>query len=173
MRPYEHFFWSYTLFYRKPWAWKVGVGALLPDLIYIVVFFPKIFSYGSYMEWMHDPLWETVWDSFLARSVHSFLVWGLLFMPLLIIRKREIFSRIYPFSIGWGLHIAFDALTHVNDGYALFYPLSDLRFPTPVSYWEREFYATEYFWIGHSLMIGLFLIWIGWRLKRLIQKKIE
>ncbi len=171
MSPYEHFFWNYALFYRKPWAWKVGVGGLFSDLIYVVVFIPRMFSYRSFLEWMHDPLWDVIWNSIIARSVHSLIVWSAFLILFRIIFNREIFRQVSPFILGWGLHIAFDAFTHVSDGYALFFPLSGYRFPTPVSYWEKQFHAREYFWISHSLMTGVFLLWIGSRLKWFFQRR--
>jgi hypothetical protein len=36
VNPYEHFFWNFTFFYRKPWAWKVGVGE--PEWVTIRVY---------------------------------------------------------------------------------------------------------------------------------------
>lgn len=171
MNPYEHFFWNFALFHRKLRAWKVGVGGIFPDLIYMIPFLPRILSYRSYLEWMHDPLWDTIWDSLIARSVHSLCVWSTLFILLSIIPKREPFKYISPFLLGWGLHIAFDTLTHVSDGYALFFPLFDYRFPAPVSYWERAFHAGEYFWISHALMAVLLLLWIGCKLKRFLRRR--
>jgi hypothetical protein len=137
----------------------------------MIPFLPRILSYRSYLEWMHDPLWDTIWDSLIARSVHSLFVWGVIVILLLIIPKREPFGHISPFLWGWGLHIAFDALTHVSDGYALFFPLFDYRFPAFISYWERRFHAREYFWVSHSLMAGVILLWIGWKLKRFFHKR--
>lgn len=166
MYPYEHFVWNFAFFYRKSWAWKVGVGGLFPDLIYMVGFIPRMFSYGSFLEWMHDPLWDTLWNSFIAKSAHSLAAWGVFLVLVLIILKRETFRQISPFLLGWGLHIVLDAFTHVSDGYALFFPLSNYRFPAPFSYWERGFYAREFFWISHSLMAGLLLLWIGLELKK-------
>lgn len=153
------------------------MGGLFPDLIYAVVFIPRIFSYQSFSDWMHDPLWDMVWDSLFVKSVHSLAVWGLFFFLCLIIFRKDIvlrkgiFRQVYPFLFGWGLHIAFDAFTHVSDGYALFFPLSGYRFPAPLSYWEKQFYAEEYFWVSHFLMTGLFLLWIGARLKRFFYKE--
>lgn len=161
---YEHFFWSYLPFYKKSWAWKVGLGGIAPDLVYMVGFLPKALSYGSFMEWMHDPLWDSLWNSPLAKSAHSFVVWGLVCLPFIILRKNNIIGRILPFILGWGLHVAADALTHVSDGYPIFFPLSDYRFPTPVSYWESEFHAREFFVIGHSLMALLLVLWLGKKL---------
>jgi len=80
-------------------------------------------------------------------------------------------GHISPFLLGWAPHIGFDAFTHVSDGYALFFPLFSYQFPALVSYWEKEFYAREYFWISHFLMGGLFLLWIGSKLKRLFQRR--
>ena len=171
MSPYEHFFWNYAIFFRKPWAWKVGIGGVLPDLVYMVAFFPRVFFYHSFMDWMRDPLWDTLWSSSIARSFHSLVIWGGCLLLMLMILKREPFRNIFPFFIGWGLHILFDAFTHVSDGYALFYPLTDYRFPAPISYWEKAHHAGAYFWISHSLMAGLILLWIGWKLRQHVIRK--
>ena len=173
MSPYEHFFWNYAFFFRKPWAWKVGIGGLFPDLVYGIAFLPKLFFYRSFMEWMHDPLWDTLWNSFMARSVHSVVVWGACLALMWLILNKATFNYIYPFIIGWGLHILFDAFTHVSDGYAIFYPLSGFQFKAPISYWERAFHAREYFLISHTLMAVLILLWIGWKLKRFLKKRPE
>jgi hypothetical protein len=34
-----------------------------------------------------------------------------------------------------------------------------------------KFHAREYFWISHSLMAGLFLLWIGWKLKGFLERR--
>ena len=153
----------------------MGLGGIFPDLIYMVVFVPKLFSYKSFQEWMIDPLWEKVWDSLIAKSVHSFTIWGavvlLLLATFLVSGKKSIAKPIYPFLTGWGLHIVVDALTHVSDGYALFFPLSSYRFSAPVSYWETEFHGREFFWITHSLMVVLLLFWAGSKLKRFFKRQ--
>ncbi len=168
---YEHFFWNFAVFHRKPWAWKAGVGGIFPDLLYLFAFVPRMFSYPSFREWMLDPLWDTIWNSPIARSAHSCAIWGVISLLLLMVLERESFERCLPFLLGWGLHIVFDALTHVSDGYALFYPLSDYRFPAPVSYWEKEFHAREFFWISHALMVALSLFWVVSRLRRSLRKR--
>jgi len=168
---YEHFFWNSAIFYRRPWAWKVGVGGILPDIIYMVPFLPRMLFYESFMEWMVDPLWDTIWNSPIAKSAHSFVIWGGTSLLILAILKNETSRRVFPFLLGWALHILFDALTHVSDGYALFFPLSDLKFPAPVSYWERAFHGREVFWVSHSLMAALLLLWGGSKLTRLWSQK--
>ncbi|MBW2064389.1 MAG: metal-dependent hydrolase [Deltaproteobacteria bacterium] len=171
MSPYEHFFWNYALFYHRSWAWKVGLGGLFPDLVYLFGFIPRIFQYGSFIEWMQDPFWDVLWNSPTAKSVHSFLVWGLVSIVTFSVFRKNSFRIIYPFFLGWGLHIASDALTHVSDGYALFYPLSDFRFPAPVSYWQKEFHAKEYFWISHTLMACMLLIWSIGKLRHFLKRR--
>jgi hypothetical protein len=170
LSPYEHFFWNYAIFYRKPWAWKVGLGGVFPDLVYMVAFIPKLFAYHNFREWMMDPLWGRVWNSLIAKSLHSFVIWAAVVLFIFLIKaisgKKNIFMFIFPFLIGWGLHIAADALTHVSDSYAIFFPLSSYRFPAPVSYWEPAFHGREFFWISHCLMIGLLLLWIVPKLKK-------
>jgi hypothetical protein len=168
---YEHFFWNYAIFYRKSSAWKVSIGGISPDILYMVGFIPKILTYGSFTEWMRDPLWTTIWNSPVARSAHSFAVWGAISLILMVILERKTFNKFGPFLLGWGLHILFDMFTHVSDGYALFYPVWNIRFPTPLSYWEIEFHAKTYFWISHSLMALLLVLWASFKLKRLFHRK--
>lgn len=168
---YEHFFWNFAIFYRKPWAWKVGLGGILPDILYMVAFIPKIFSYQSFMEWMADPLWDTIWNSPIAKSAHSFVVWAAISLGLLVVLEKEAWRRFFPFLLGWGLHVLFDALTHVSDGYAIFFPLGEYRFPAPVSYWESGFHGRAYFLISHALMIALSVLWVGSKLRRYYRGK--
>lgn len=168
---YEHFFWNYTAFHRKSWAWKVGVGGVMPDLIYMAIFLPKLLTYESFGAWMRDPLWDVAWNSLAARAAHSFAIWGIVLSLLWVIsRKKPVWKVTFPFVIGWGLHVATDALTHVSDGYAIFYPFSAYRFPTPVSYWERAYHASEYFTISHSLMVGILLFWLSKKIVNTMQK---
>jgi hypothetical protein len=171
MNLYEHFFWNYAIFCRKPWAWKVAIGGISPDLLYMVGFIPKILSYGSFAEWMRDPLWTTIWNSPVAKSAHSFVVWGAISLIFFQILERNTFRWVGPFLLGWGLHILFDMFTHVSDGYPLFYPVWNIRFPAPVSYWEVQFHARTYFWISHLLMASLLLLWVLSKFKRLFYKR--
>jgi hypothetical protein len=99
LSPYQHFFWSYAIFYRKPWAWKVGLGAVFPDLIYMVAFFPKLFSYQSFHVWMMDPLWDKVWNSLAAKSVHSFTIWGMAWKRVLL--DHPFSNGSPPAYLGW------------------------------------------------------------------------
>ncbi|NIQ39286.1 MAG: hypothetical protein GTN81_11925 [Proteobacteria bacterium] len=122
---------------------------------------------------MDDPLWDTIWNSTIAKSVHSFVITGTLFLMSMIILKRKTSGRFFPFLLGWSLHVSFDALTHVSDGYALFFPLSGYRFPAPVSYWETTYYGREYFWISHFLMATLFLCWIGSKVSGFFRRRKE
>jgi hypothetical protein len=168
---YEHFFWNTAIFHRKPWAWKVGVGGIGPDLLYLVAFLPRLFSYRSFMEWMHDPLWDTVWSSPVAKGAHSFVIWGGVLLVLRVLFKRNVLGHAFPFVVGWGLHILFDTFTHVSDGYAIFFPLSDYRFPAPVSYWEEAYHGRTYFLVSHSLMAGVLLLWIILKLRRYVLRR--
>jgi hypothetical protein len=169
---YEHFFWNYVAFQRKPWAWKVGLGGVMPDVIYMAIFLPKLLTYESFGAWMRDPLWDVAWNSLAARSAHSFVVWGIVFFLIWLAgRQTPIWDQTFPFVIGWGLHVAADALTHVSDGYAIFYPLSNYRFPAPISYWERAYHAREYFIVSHSLMAGILLFWLSRWLIRVVKQR--
>src|SRR5439155_24072487 len=75
----------------------------------------------------------------LARLAHSLVVCAaaavlaIIFCPALL-----------PLVWGWIGHNVVDFFTHHAEAHAHFYPLSDWRFQSPVSYYERDHHARVY-----------------------------
>lgn len=65
------------------------------------------------------------------------------------------------FFLGCLTHIALDIPVHYDDGPLLLYPLNDeLRFQSPISYWDNNYYANVVSIVERVLMI-LFILYLS------------
>lgn len=100
--------------------------------------------------------------------------------PLLVIAYIGIGYWIWRRGRGWGsalfwlgcacaLHTAIDIPLHYDDGPLLLFPFNwDLRFYSPVSYWDPSRYGRPFAIFEHLLLLGM-LIYLGvvwWRKRR-------
>ncbi len=72
------------------------------------------------------------------------------------------------FVFGNMVHSVIDILTHFNDGPVLFFPFDwHTRFQSPISYWDRSHYASQFFWVE----LGINVVLLGYLfLPKLIQR---
>lgn len=117
---------------RRPHAREVAVGALLPDLPMFGFFLWERLVLGtpdrtiwavSYFE----PTWQACFDLFNSIPLAAV---GLLTALLL---KRPGPALLCASML---LHCLLDLPLHREDGHRHFFPLSDWRFMSPVSYWD-------------------------------------
>lgn len=106
-------------------------GALAPDLsIFALVGFAALSGVSGEAVW--DRLyWSEPWQTLSAIS-NSVPLWGAAFALSLSLRRRA------PalFCAAALLHLAFDLPLHAEDAHRHFWPFSDWRFHSPVSYWD-------------------------------------
>jgi hypothetical protein len=140
---YAHAFSAWYPFRRRPWVWPLVAGAILPDLPYCAFFTAAAVEHGP-RAFLDLALWRSVWGHPLVIALHSFVPWGVAMLLLLSTRGWRRSPGIFAFVAGWGSHIVIDMLTHRSDGYPVFWPLSDYRFPTPVSYWESAYHGRAF-----------------------------
>ena len=140
------------------------VGGFLPDLaLYIMV--PVELLLGTSMGeiWRHS-YYNPPWSQFDAacNSAPLFAVLALVAWPLR-------WTWLMALAVAALVHISMDFLVHSSDGHMHFWPFSDWRFVSPLSYWEPGKGA---FWITLvEAMLGLAAcVWmftqlkaIGWR----------
>lgn len=115
----------------------VLIGALLPDLSIFVLYFwgRAIAGYPARHVW-REVYWQEPWQTLGAIS-NSFP----LFLAILAIGwwlKRPV---ILAFAGAALLHLACDLPLHVLDAHRHFWPISDWRFQSPVSYWDGRFHG--------------------------------
>ncbi len=162
MNVYAHGLWMVYLTRGRTWRRWAVLWGVMPDLAYI----PLLFAYHVAHGWTrsaHMLAWDWAWQHPLTIVPHT--VTGCA-VGLAIVRWRrpEWFTAV---AVGWGSHVVIDALTHVSDAYPLFWPLSDRRFPSVVSYWEAEYYGRQFFLVNHVLMglIGALVV-ASWVVRR-------
>ncbi|WP_421857563.1 zinc dependent phospholipase C family protein [Oricola sp.] len=67
-------------------------------------------------------------------------------------------SAIAMFALGAIVHLAGDFPVHAADAHPHFWPLSDWRFQSPVSYWDRNYYGDTFAFFEMLLGVALAVI---------------
>ena len=141
--------------------WAVLGGALIPDASMFV-----FFAWSRLQGWSGDETWNVQywnepWQTLGAVS-NSIALFGLLLIVALW-RKWGVWSVLALAAL---FHIALDFPLHADDAHRHFWPVSDWRFFSPISYWD----PAKNGMIGGaietiSLLIASGILW--WRFTRL------
>jgi hypothetical protein len=135
---------------RPETAAPIVAGAVLPDV--------PIFLFYGYERWIEraperaiwsslyfDPGWQAVFD--LAHS-----------LPLMLagfaIAARLGARRWAALALSMALHAAVDFCVHAEDAHRHFFPFSDWRFHSPLSYWDPRHHGL----LGAGLEAGLVVV---------------
>ena len=113
------------------------IGALLPDLslyllVAICVFILDIPASVVFDELYFSDSWQLV---FMVDN--SFLLWGLLLFFGIGLKKTWLIALAGAAL----LHLVCDFPLHHDDARAHFWPLTDWRFISPLSYWDTDHFA--------------------------------
>jgi hypothetical protein len=108
------------------------LGALLPDtptyLFFIVC--GLILGYSGEAMW-NDMYFNSGW-SIPITLTHSFILWPILYSLAIYFRWKIL----QWFSISALLHAVVDFLVHTDDAYRHFWPFSNWKFHSPMSYYK-------------------------------------
>ena len=135
-------------------------GALIPDVI--------IFLWTPWQRWGLGRDWDAIWDQHYFEAPMQ--TWIALFnsvpiyAALLLIgwwhRQTSWGPLLMVFAAAALLHIAVDMPVHGHDAYRHFWPISDWRFFSPVSYWESDLHARWVSLIEAGLVLtGTIMLW--------------
>ncbi len=144
MTTYSHVFWNWFFARDRPWSWAFAFGGGVSDVIYLPLMLRVLFQDGP-GSWGDLALWDAAAAHPLTRALHSFVPAGAALVAARAVGAR----RVTPFLWGILTHATLDMLTHVEDAYPIFWPLSMYRFPTPVSYYDPAHFGREFFLIEH------------------------
>lgn len=146
----------------------VIAGALIPDIAIYGLFVVAILTGIPQSELWDDVYWQAGWQSVFAIGNSAPLYFSILLIALLAKRKN---SAAWPewlsvFAYAALLHLVADFPVHSDDAHQHFWPFTNWRFHSPLSYWEHDHYGM---WVGlfeSVLGIACALI-ITYRFKRL------
>jgi hypothetical protein len=115
----------------------VVAGALTPDLsIFLLFGWSKLIAdIPSRVIWVQI-YWQEPWQT-LSAIFNSFPLYG----ALLLIAQFAGLRWLCVFAAAALVHLAFDFPFHNLDAHQHFWPLSDFRFHSPVSYWNRNHFG--------------------------------
>jgi hypothetical protein len=123
-------------------------GGFFPDMsVFIMVAFSALTGIGRGNMWRSPDgmYWQEPWQSFSAISnsipLYAFLIilgWMLaMYVPL----YRYYWRLLGVFAAGALLHVIADFPVHTDDAHVHFWPITDWRFFSPVSYYQRSHYG--------------------------------
>jgi len=140
---------------------SVLTGSLLPDL--------AIFLWAPYQSIVNGVSEDELWNElYFAPPMQNLIAWfnsipiyaGLLLIGI-IARSKTWGKLLIAFSLAALIHMATDFPVHADDAYRHFWPLSDWRFVSPISYWDVDHHAE---WVGKlDILLALGCIAILWR----------
>ncbi len=131
------------------YAVAIAVGAVLPDLLMFVFYvYEKLKGVPETVIWSEHyflPFWQGVFD-----TVNSLPLIGLGLVVAVYI-KRPAWILLFASMI---IHCLLDFPVHHDDGHRHFFPFSDFRFNSPISYWNPKYYGNIVGLIELILFIG-------------------
>jgi membrane-bound metal-dependent hydrolase YbcI (DUF457 family) len=151
MNTQTHILMGALLFGRKipKLAWAGAAGGVIPDLpMYAIVGFLRATGH-DFEEIFGRIYWEHWWQ--VANAVgHNFALWCIVCIigwslgshANAALRQKGALA----FALGGSalVHSAIDFLCHRNDAHMHFWPFTQWRFVSPVSYWDPAFYGTQF-----------------------------
>jgi membrane-bound metal-dependent hydrolase YbcI (DUF457 family) len=134
----------------------VGFGSVAPDCVVVLFFcfftlFVGDFRLAVWDQWYFHSAWHG-----LFNLAHSFWLWPLV-LALAWWRAHETLAWFAGSAL---FHSVTDFFVHATDAYMHFYPFSDWRFESPLSYWNPEYYGIPVRFAEITLaLIGVTLIY--------------
>ena len=140
---------------------SVLAGSLLPDL--------AIFLWAPYQAIVNGVSGDEMWNELyfeppmqnLIAWFNSIPIYGALALIGYVARSKTWGKLILVFSLAALIHIATDMPVHSDDAYRHFWPISNWRFYSPLSYWDVDHHAG---WVGKiDVAIALASIAVLWQ----------
>lgn len=114
----------------------VLLGAIVPDLSIFVLFgWARANGIPQHEIWT-SLYWQEPWQTISAIS-NSFPIWSLLLVIGLATRQH----LVTVLAAAVLIHLALDFPVHASDAHKHFWPLTDWRFHSPLSYWDTNHHS--------------------------------
>ncbi len=146
-------------------AWAGALGGFTPDIPMLLIVgalklygIPNILIFGFLY-------WQNWWQ--IANAIaHNFWLWGAIILISVVLRERRNLSPLeidrwtlpIIFASSALLHTTIDFLCHREDAHMSFWPVSNWKFISPVSYYDAQHFG-QYFTIFEALIgVGFALL---------------
>ena len=135
----------------------VLVGAVLPDLPIMLFYAWESLVMNSaeseiWSELYFKPGWQNFFDTFNSLPLIVVL------LALGIYFKKQLVSVL---ALSMALHVLLDLPFHHDDAHRHFFPFSDWRFFSPVSYWDPKYHGDVMHIVQITIVIiGLVVLWL-------------
>lgn len=141
----------------------VVVGSILPDAAIFA-----LFAWSKLADVPEREVWDVLYfadefQAWVAAGNAVFLWLALLIAGFLLLRVPSVFRvGLFVFFVAAAalLHVGLDLPVHHDDAHRHFWPISDWRFRSPVSYWDPAHHGRTFMWIeavfGILLAVVLF-----------------
>lgn len=129
-------------------------GALLPDaVIYGLFAWARLIAGIPERDLWTRVYWQADWQAALAAG-NSVPLWGALFGLGLLVR----WPLVVVVAAAALLHLACDFPVHADDAHSHFWPLTDWRFQSPISYWDERHHGDIVALVELALALGLLAV---------------
>ena len=158
----------------------VGMGAIAPDIALIILMSLGTFWFSVQYPWTLAEGHRYAMDAAYYTNPAWVIAYNLLHAPLvlgllLILTWRARWSQagwarwVFWFTSAASLHTIIDIGTHHTDGPLLLFPFNwHLRFHSPLSYWNPQYYG---FWVlSFELVLDLGLLIYLWRTRHVTRR---
>ena len=144
---------------QPSWNPLIIWGALIPDLamfgFYALLKFQGISEPQIWGTEYYRPFWQDVFDLFNSIPL------AVIGIAVMLHFKRTGWALLFGSIV---LHCLEDLPLHVDDGHRHFWPLSNFRFESPISYWDPDHHGAAVAGVEYALV--LFASWRVWKLLR-------
>lgn len=134
-----------------------AVGALIPDVSLYGLAGWELLVKGTdpsivFGELYYSEAWQSVF-----RIDNSFVLWGIGIVAAVLMRSQILFAM----TAAALLHLLLDFPLHNDDARAHFWPISNWKFYSPISYWDGRYYGHIVGPVEVALVIATCAV--GWR----------
>ncbi len=148
------------------------LGSIMPDLPLFALTFGYWIVRASNPELVQEGIFGPTYDALYFTNPFWVISHNFFHAPLIIaaivglgyygLRHSKAWgSALFWFGLACGLHSAIDIPTHGEDGPLLLFPFDwQLRFYSPISYWDPRYYGAYFSIFEHLLVLGI-LVYFG------------
>ncbi len=147
---------------QKLRASAILIGAIVPDLAIFALFgWSKFAGIPEATVW-RDLYWQQPWQTLTALGNSIPLYGALLLLAVIFLRAPRALFRPGTFLLFFALaaliHVLGDLPVHVRDAHRHFWPLTDWKFISPVSYWNPNHHGDVFKYFEFALGVILSLV---------------